>query len=285
MKKTKQAKSNFLEWNNQVLVSSIKKIDFNILLITILDALFYFLSGYLVIFWLQRIQAKMLSFNLPTDVSVLGVERTQQLAAEAKAFYYLVVFSFILLLIAIIFLASIAKGIIWAKTTKTKISFALISKFLVLNLIWMGFWFAAVFLASWLVEITTATKFMVIVIVTGLYFTNTLYTIFMKEQNFKSITKSIKFNFTKIKLLVTPYLIFFIFLFIISNLSALTKLNQSVFSLLINLYGFIGINAISQFEIQIILLVSLLVNPLFLLSFAIFRYYVSTLVLEAEKAG
>lgn len=288
MKKNKKQidpkKQNFLEWNNNVLTSSIKKINLNIILIVILDALFYLLSGYLAIFWLQRIQAKMLSFNLPTDVAVLGVERTQQLAAEAKAFYYLVIFSFILLLIAIIFLASIAKGIIWAKTTKTKISFALISKFLGLNLIWMGFWFVSIILISLLVQPASVQTFMLIAIVAGIYFTNTLYTVLMKEQKFESIIKYVKFNFIKIKLLALPYAIFFIFLFVVLSLSALTRLNQAVFSLLMNLYGFIGINAVSQFEIQIILLVSLLVNPLFLLSFAVFRYYVSTLVLEAEKS-
>lgn len=282
-KQTEQKQSGFIEWNNRVLASSIKKIDFNVILVIILDLLFYLLSGYLVIFWLQRVQARVAGFNLPADVAVLGAEKTQQLVAEAKAFYFLLIFSFIILLIAIIFLASIIKGIIWAKTTDTKINFALISKFLGLNLIWMGFWFVSIILISLLVQPASAQTFMLIAIVAGIYFTNTLYTIFIKEQKFKSLIKSIKFNFIKIKLLVLPYLIFFIFLFIMFNLSNLTKLNLSIFSLLTNLYSFIGINAMSQFEIKIILLVSLLVNPLFLFSFAVFRYYLSTLVLEAEK--
>ena len=118
MKKPK--KSNFIEWNNDIFVYSMKKININIILIVILDALFFFLSGSILIFWLQRIQAKMAAFNLPTDVISLGYERAQQLVAEVKTFYYLIIFSFILILIAIIFLASIFKGVIWAKTTKTK---------------------------------------------------------------------------------------------------------------------------------------------------------------------
>ncbi len=257
MKKINQAKSNFLEWNNQVLVSSIKKIDFNILLITILDALFYFLSGYMVIFWLQRIQAKMLSFNLPADIGVLGVERTQQLVAEAKAFYYLVVFSFILLLIAIIFLASIAKGIIWAKITKTKIRFALISKFLGLNLIWMGFWFVVVFLVSWLVEPTMAPILMAILAILGLYFTNALYTIFMKEQKISSIIKAVKIGITKVHLFLLPYTVILLLLFV-----------------LLRLIKFVNIG---YFRI--------LTGLVIIVYFAVIRYYVSTLVLEVEKAG
>ena len=132
-------KSNFIDWNNKIFISSLKKIDLNIIPIILLDALFYFLSGYIFIFWLQRIQAKMAAFNLPQDLASLGYEKTQELAQEARAFYFLLIFSFIVLLIAIIFLASILKGIIWAKTTKTKITLGLISKFLGLNLIWMGF--------------------------------------------------------------------------------------------------------------------------------------------------
>lgn len=285
IKVKKPQKSSFLEWNNNVFVSSVKKIDLNIILIIFLDALFYIASGYLLIFWLRRIQEKIAAFSLPSDVMSLGYERAQQLAGDVKAFYLLIVLSFILVLIAVIFIASILKGIIWAKTTKTKITFSLISKFLGLNLIWMGFWLLMVFLVSYLAEPSAAPRLMIITILLGLYFTNTLYTLFMTEQKFKSVTKSIKFSFTKIKLLVLPYTIFFIFLFIMLNVSVITKLSQAVFSLLIRLYGFIGINAnaISQFEIPIVLLVSLLANPLFLLSFAVFRYYISTLVLEAEK--
>ena len=157
-------KLNFLDWNNQILLSSLKKIDMNIILIVILDILFYFFSYYAFVFWLRRIQEKLLSFNLPADIAALGFERTQQLVSEARAFLYIIIFSFILVLLAIIFLSSIINSVIWAKVTNTKITFALVSKFLGLNLIWMGFWFVLIFLISWLVQPTSTPLFIGLVI-------------------------------------------------------------------------------------------------------------------------
>ena len=255
MKTSKIKKFNFIEWNNDIFVSSIKKIDISIILILVLDALFYFLSGYLIMFWLQRIQAKMSAFNLPTDVVSLGYERAQLLVSNVKSFYYLIIFSFILVCIAIIFLASILKGIIWAKTTKTKISSTLISKFLGLNLIWMSFWFLAVFLISWLVQPASAPTFMMITIILGLYFTNTLYTLFMKKQNFKSILSAVKLNIVRIHLFLLPYLIIILLSFIMLRLSNFLKFSYSTVFL-----GFI-----------------------LLVYVAVVRYYISALVVEIEK--
>jgi len=227
MKTSKAKKLSFLEWNNDILVSSMKKISWNITLIIILDSLFYFLSGYMLIFWLKRIQAGMASFNLPSDVMSLGLERGQQLASEVKSFYYLIILSFILVLAAIIFLASIIKGIIWAKTTGAKISFNLISKFLALNLIWMGFWFLLVFLVSLLVQPSLAPKFMVIAVILGLYFSNTLYTLFMHEQRLKSIFRAIRMNTVKIHLFLLPYAVIGLLFFIIFRAGSLLKFNYS----------------------------------------------------------
>ncbi len=250
-------KFNFVEWNNRVFVKSLKNIDLNIVLIVILDALFYFLSGYLVIYWLQRIQAKMTAIAMPVPEQLvsLGYDKAQQVLNEAKMVYYLIIFSAIIILIAIIFLASILKGIIWAKTTKTRISFALISRFLALNLVWMGFWFALAILISLFVQPASAPMFMLIVVVLGLYFTNTLYTIFMKEQKFKSIIGAVKLNVAKIHLFALPYLAILALLYVLSKLSGLIKFQYS----------------------------SILFGVAILIYTAIVRYYVSELVLEVEK--
>ncbi len=249
-------KQNFLEWNNNIFISSIKKINLNIILIIILDVLFYFLSGYLLIFWLQRVQAKMTTFTLPTDIISLGPEKAQELVSEIKAFYYLLIFSFILVLIAIIFLASILKGIIWAKTTNTKISFKLISKFLSLNLIWMGFWFLLIILISYLAEPSSAPMFMIAVIILGLYFTNTLYTIFMKQQTIKSIIRSIKLNISKIHLFILPYAVIYLLFYIIVRLTNFLKFKYS----------------------------TILLGLIIIIYATVVRYYVSTLVLEIEES-
>lgn len=246
---------NFLEWNKDIFVNSLKKINLNIIPIVVLDALFYILSGYLIIFWMQRIQAKMVAFNIPSDITSLGPEMAQQLAGEVKAFYYLIVVSFALLLIAIIFLASIIKGAIWAKTTDTKITLRLISKFFGLNLVWMGFWIALAVMISLFVEIASVPEFMAISIILGLYFTNTLYTIFMKEQKFNSIARALKLNILKIRLFLLPYAVFFLLLYAAVKISSLVHFRYS----------------------QILLGFAALIYA------AAARYYFSALVLEIER--
>ena len=253
---SKMKKSNFIEWNNNIFIPSIKKIDLKIILIIILDILFYFLSGSFVVFWLQRVQTKMASFNVPSDIISLGYERAQQLVGEVKIFYLTIIFSFILLLIAIIFLASILKGIIWAKTTKTKLSFALISKFLGLNLVWMGFWFVLFLLISLFIEPASAPKFMIITIALGLYFTNTLYALFMKKPEFKSIIHAVKLNIAKIHLFLLPYAVIALTLFVVVRLVSLLKFQHS----------------------------NILLGLIVIIYAAVVRYYISALVLEIKKS-
>lgn len=221
-------KQTFFEWNNSVLIESIRKVDLNIILIIILDLLFYISSGFLVIFWLQRIRAKLAAFDLP-DIESLGYDSAQQLLSEMKAFLYLIIFSAILLSVSIILLASIFKGIIWAKTTKTKISFPLISRFLGLNLVWMSFWFLILFLIIYLVRIELVRIFMIVALVAAIYFTNTLYTIFMKRQKLSCIFDAIKLNVANIHMFILPYTIIILLAFIIRKLGSLLQLEYSVF--------------------------------------------------------
>lgn len=253
MKKT--IKSNFLEWNNFVLINSFRKIDWNIFLIVALDALFYILSGLLIFFWFQRVMEKITSFQMPQDIISLGFEKAQQLVNDVRTFYFLIIVSFILLLIAIIFLASIFKGIIWARTTKTKISLAMISKFLLLNLIWMGFWFIAIVLARVLIDPRVLVFAIGAMIFVSLYLTNTLYALFMKEQRIGVILASIKMSVTKIHLFALPYFAI-IFLFII-----LLKATSLI-----------------KFKYSPILTILLII-----IFAALIRYYHSTLILEIEK--
>ena len=253
----KLRKSNFLEWNNDIFISSIKKINISIILIIILDALFYILSGYFAALWLQRVQAKMAAFNVPPDIMSLGYEKASQLVSDVKEFYYLIVLSFVILLVAVIFLASILKCIIWARTTNTKITFNLISKFLGLNLVWMGFWFALLLLVSLFVEPASAPKFMLITIALGLYFTNTLYPIFIKKPGLKSIIHSVRLNIAKIHLFLLPYAVIGLVLFIIVRLASLLKFQHS----------------------------TILLGMIIVVFAAVARYYISALVFEIEKAA
>lgn len=226
-------KSNFLGWNNNVLVSSLRKINFDIFPIVFLDALFYFLSGYAVIFWVQRIQEKMASFYMPQNLLALAPEAAKQLASEVKGFYYLIIVSLLLLAAAVIFLASILKGVIWAKTTGTKITFRLISGFFMVNLAWIGFWLVLVFLIAYLAEPAYAQTLTIASIIFGLYFTNALYAIFMKEQRFKSILHAVRLCISKFRLFLLPYLAVYLLLYIMIKLSSLLKLKHSAIFLAI----------------------------------------------------
>lgn len=245
----------FLEWNNNVLIKSLKKIDLNIILIIILDALFYLLSGYLAIFVLRRVETKIISFDF-SAIASLSSQQAELLLANSKSLLFLIIFSVILLAIAVIFIASILKGIIWAKTLNAKISFALISKFLAINLIWMGFWLAIFFLILFLIKEQSVFVFLIIAVVFSILLTNTLYTKFIRENKFSAIFTAIKLTIAKIHMLILPYIIIFALLLILIRLSNLLQ---------------------SQYS-------SIFVSFVVIAYAAIVRYYISTLMEEVEKA-
>lgn len=256
------AKVNFLRWNQNILVSSLKKVSLNIILIIILDMSFYALSGLIFLGWGRQITARMESVFLPSpdSLAALGIEKAQQAVAEARSFLLLLVLSVILLILAVIFLASVLKCIIWAKTTGTKITFKLMSKFLALNLIWMTFWFALIILASFLVKLSSAPAFIITIFMIGAFFTNTLYTLFMKNPMLSSIPEAVSLSIKKIHLFLLPYSIIFALAYILIKLIGIFKL------------------AYSQIYSQIIFAFAIIVYLAFV------RYYTSTLVLEAARA-
>lgn len=255
----------------------------------VLDIAFYCSSALILFFWLKGIEAKTKSITLPTpnDVIALGYERALEVLSEAKAFFFLLIFSAVIVLLALIFLASIMKAIIWAKTTNTKLSFSLISRFLVLNLIWTTFWTAIFLFILIFVKPELVQMLIIIAIILWIYLTNTLYSIFMKEQKFNSVISTIKLNATKIHLFLLPYALIFLTLFVIASLGRLTRLDALSFFVTTKLADFVGLDysfgLTKNLTILIIALLSIFVNPLFLLSAALIRYYTSNLVLEIEK--
>ena len=291
MQKTK--KPNFLNWNYNILISSFKKIKLkDSILILVLDALFYIFSGYVFLFWLQRISEKMESVYLPFDLASAGAEQIQQAAKDAQSFYYLLIFSLVLLIIALIFLSSVFKGIIWAKTTNTKITPKLLSKFLLLNVVWLGFWLVLMFLILWLVQAESVRFFMLAAILLSIYLSGIAYAIFMREQTIRSLAKAIKLGFAKIHLLLLPYAIILALFYIALAASNLLRIDYYSLYAVNSLYAFFGFdfsNALAssaalQANFLIALLVSLLANPLLLIFAALARYYISTLAAEISKS-
>ena len=181
-----------------------------------------------------------------------------------------------------------------SKIINVKITFGLISKFLGLNLLWLGFWFVLIFLISWIVDIKYALAFMAASVLMGFYFTNNLYPLFMINPSIKSIKSSLKLSITKIHLFLLPYALIFIGFYLALFVSSLTKLDTFSAALAQKIYGFLGFSfgaagalglpAVSGPELAIGLLVGILANPLLLLFAALARYYVSTSVAEISKA-
>ena len=258
----KKTKIGFIEWNNNILVNSFRKIDFNILLIIILDSIFYLAAAGSFFLWDKFMKAKAAAINLPADpneivntLTALGPEKAQQLASEVKSYFFLLLFSFIAVVILVIFLAGIFKSIIWAKTTKTKISLKFMSGFLLLNLIWTSFWAAIIFLISYLVNPASVQTFFLISFIIGVYFTNILYPIFMRKQRLNSIGSAVGIGIAKVHLFVLPNLIIFLILFILAWAAGNLTFNYSFF-----------------------------VTAFILVVFAaLVRYYVSELTAEAER--
>ena len=282
-------KLNFLKWNYNILIYSFKKINIkSAVLILVLDALFYIFSGYLFLFWLKRISEKMESVYLPFDLASSSVETVQQAAKDAQSFYYLLVFSIVLLIIALIFLSSAFKGIIWAKTTNTKITAKLLSKFLFLNAVWLGFWIVLMFLILWLVQAESVRIFMLGAILLSFYLSNIAYALFMREQTIRSIAKAIKLGLAKIRLLLLPYTTMLALFYIALLASNLLRIDYYSLYAVNSLYSFFGFDfssglagsAVPQVSLLITLLASMLANPLILACSLISRYYASSVVKE-----
>ncbi len=256
----KKTKFSCIRWNRNVFLSAMRRIGFNIFLIVFLDALFYFSSAFLVSFWYAGIIKKIAGFKVPADILSLSVSQIDELAREAAYLRYFIIGSFIILILAIIFFSSILKGVIWARTAKTKITFALISKFLLLNLIWMGFWIAVMLLAFIFMDPAAMTGLMMVLSALAAYFTGTLYSIFMKTQKLSSMKECLKLNALRVKLLALPYAVAF---------AAFIALIWA----LIRVSAFAGFSH-SSFALGIVLL---------LFYIAAFRYYAFQLAEEAGK--
>ena len=296
----KQIKNqNFFEWNKNILVDAVKKIGLNIILIVILDAVFYMLSGYIIILWKMRIDAKIAAFNFPSNIFSQSAERIQEVLAGTKNIFYLIVVSLVLVLIAVIFLASIIKCIIWAKTTNTKITLNLISKFLALNLIWMGFWLALSVLLFFLIKKEMVFSFMIVIIILELYFTNTLYTIFMQKQEIGTINYVVKLKVKKTKissaqdLLVATRFATVDFLNTLKQVQIFTSIRDTIKLNIVKIHLFLLPYAVIFILLFAIAILNgfikfkyggILSSSIILFYIAVIRYYISTLVLKIEES-
>lgn len=261
-KMEKNRKTGFLEWNNSILLDSFKNIDLGIIFIIILDAAFYLLATLSYFLWDRFMKAKAAAISLPSDpnelvnlISSLGPEKSQLIASQVKSYFFMLVFSFILLILLIIFLASIFKSLIWATIAKTRITLKFISSFLLLNLIWMGFWVLMIFLISYLMQPASVPIFLIISFVLSIYFTNIIYPHFLQSHKIGTLGRSLKLGIAKFRLFILPAILVFLNFFILLWLTGKLRFD----------YGF-------------------LVGNLVLITYAAWvRYYAYELVTGIEK--
>ena len=216
------------------MLNAFKKIDLNLILIVILDAAFYLSVALSYFLWDKFMKVKAAAVNLPSNpnelasvIASLAPQKAEQIASQMKSYFFLLVFSFIVLIILIIFLASIFKSIIWAKAAKTKITLKFMSGFLLLNLVWMGFWAIILFLISYLMQPESVQLFLLISLALAIYFTNIIYPAYLQNHTLKSIGKSLKLGITKIHLFILPTILIFLILFILLWLISHLRFNYA----------------------------------------------------------
>ena len=250
-------KENILQWNKRIFSKSFGQIDLNIIWMIFLDSIFYLSSWLLYSFWELRIQQKLDSLNLPSPEEVISLgEKAELVAQSSRDFYILQVSSFILVVLAIVLIASIIKFLIWAKVTRTRYSLHLFSKFLTLNLIWTAIWSILIFSAAKFAQLSYVRTFIIALTILGVYFTSITYPIFMHQKKIKVIGKSIYMAISKIRFFMIPFAIFLFLTFWTIR---------------------IGVNINFRFA-------GYLYTLLLLVVLAYYRYYTSAMVQDLEHA-
>ncbi len=180
-------------------------------------------------FWFIRIQSKYSLFDINQDVASLGYEGVSKITSDLWSFFFLFIGSLALLSLTIIFMASIIKGVIWPITTGTRLSLTFLSKFFILNLIWMGFWFLLIFLFSLIIEPLLVQKINIFVIFVSLYLSNILYSLFVEQNKIGKILDAFKIGFTKIHFFILPCALIFLIFYIFINISRMIVFSHSFY--------------------------------------------------------
>jgi hypothetical protein len=290
MKKTKK-NLNFISLHQKALKDSFKRIDLSFIWIIIADMLFYLASGYLIIFWLQRIQDKIQSFNLPSNIDAVSAQASQQLGDQIVQLNLTIRVSAVLLVVAVIFLAAIIKGFVWSRTSKTKFNFNFLSRFLVLNLIWMGILSALVYLVLFFIKSGLVFLFLIAILPLYSYLTYGVYGNFMKRQRFSESFSSIRISFRKIHYFIVPFIATVVLWLAALWLTALVRLDGVLFAAAARIYSLGGLDysvftispLVPPVGMMVAIAVSVLANPLLRIITAFSRYYYDSLNSEVKK--
>lgn len=217
-------KEGYFKKSYSIFLDSFKKIDLKIFPIVFLDLVFYSLVPLITITTFKIMQDKALALTLPQNLLQVGAENADKLLADLRGFYFLLIAMLILMSITIILDWSIFKGLAWGLTMKRKFNFKFFLRFFLLNLPWLGSFIILIFLFAFAFKQASLPIYILILLITWIYFTNIIYVLFIKNPNLKSIKKAFKLAFTKFHYFILPYIALLIILLIIYLVMNLTIL-------------------------------------------------------------
>lgn len=216
---------------SSVFFKSFKEIDSRLVSIIAYDVLFLLcMVGiiYLAFFLFQHSVAgleetipKLTSITDHISSAVPEVsEEVMKEINELRSFFYSIIakIAFILIgaVIAVIFLVSLFKGLIWANVLKKKFDELFYKKFLFLNLLWAALWLIFSVVVALLVKRVLIVHYLIAVSVLFLYFTIILCSLFDKnKKSWGMVKQAFGLGIKKFHLFIIPYLLAYIILVIL----------------------------------------------------------------------
>ena len=212
-------KKNYWKKNYNLFLNSFKKTDKRLIYIALCDFLFFLLLIGGLYVWNSGVAKGIESIpkELLENPENLSPEKTQETALLMKDYLISIVGYTILLVIFIFLIWCLFKGYIWNLALKKKFNLKYYGKFLLLNLLWIAIWLVPLILLFILLKTKPSAKFLVIILVFLVYFTNILYILFTKNNLImESIKNAFNLGFNKIHLFVLPYVLIILAMVVVS---------------------------------------------------------------------
>ena len=218
------------EMRNSVIRTSLKGIySKNTLLCIITDIIFIVMVIFVLSVWLVLLNESMVEFvdvapqilslkesvtsHSEINVDNQELQRLKGVVDRMAWNIYLVVLSAVAV---IIFLAGITKGFIWSRITGQRFGLKFIFRFVLVNFIWIGFWFAIFAVILFKVSVPSNIYLILLLVVIVPYLTLLAYSNFNQGKNVFIIFKKIVGCVSKKTLL--SYLLVFVVVFLALNM-------------------------------------------------------------------
>lgn len=206
--------SKYISLNREVFLNSVKKINLSILMIALIDYIFYSFAYLSSKFWFSRILERYDAVSLDS----LSEFALESIVAQTQGLYQFLIYSTIFLVIVLLILSALLKSIIWALTAKSKISLKYILKFTLAKLVWNLLIIAVIALGFVLFQPQAAFALFAIAAIIWIYFSSVINPLLAKNPKIPEISRGIKLGIKKIHYLILPYLFIIIGIFLIRML-------------------------------------------------------------------